>query len=102
MKPRAIAYAPEARGDLLALYDRIADVASSNVALAYVLRVEAWLSGFDVGSERGTRRDDVRPGLRVIGFERRLTVAFTVEADRVVILRVFQAGRDWGEAFGEI
>jgi toxin ParE1/3/4 len=33
--------------------------------------------------------------LRIIGFERRITIAFVVEPERVVILRLFYAGRDW-------
>ena len=47
--------------------------------------------------ERGHRRDDVRPGLRIIGFERRVTVAFTVSETHVVILRRFYSGWDWEE-----
>ncbi len=47
-----------------------------------------------LGSERGDRRD-VRPGLRIVGFERRITIAFAVSADDVTILKVFHAGRDW-------
>jgi toxin ParE1/3/4 len=46
-------------------------------------------------SERGHRRDDIRPRLRVVGFERRVTIAFTVSAEAVTILRVFYDGRDW-------
>ncbi len=34
-------------------------------------------------------------GLRIVGFERRVTVAFTVSEDRVTILRLFYGGRDW-------
>jgi toxin ParE1/3/4 len=44
--------------------------------------------------ERGTLRDDLRPGLRVIGFERRIAVAFHVQGGKVTILRVLYAGRD--------
>jgi toxin ParE1/3/4 len=51
--------------------------------------------GFDVGSERGTLRNDIREGLRVVGFERRLAIAFTVETEKVIILRVFVAGQNW-------
>ena len=43
---------------------------------------------------RGTKRDDLRAGLRLIGFERRVTIAFSVEGDTVVIVRIFYAGRD--------
>jgi len=92
---RAVLFAPEARADIFALYDWIADAASPAVALAYVERIEAHLNAFDVASQRGTRRDDVRPGLRVVGFERRLTVAFTVSDASVTILRVFHGGQDW-------
>ena len=34
---------------------------------------------------------------RTVGFERRITVAFTVTDDSVVILRLFYGGRDWEE-----
>ncbi|MEO6376444.1 MAG: type II toxin-antitoxin system RelE/ParE family toxin [Caulobacteraceae bacterium] len=92
---RSIAFSPEARGDLVNLYDWIADAASAETALAYIERIEAFLTTFDIGSERGVRRDDIRPGLRIIGFERRLTVAFTVYETEVVILRLFYGGQNW-------
>ena len=95
MKERAVAYAPEARDDLLELYDWIARAASPEVALAYIERVEAFCGRLSIGSERGHRREDIRPGLRITGFERRITVAFVVQDDRVVILRLFYGGQDW-------
>ena len=97
---RGVVYAPEARDDLMALYDWIAEAASPDVAFTYLTRVEAWLAGFDAAPERGTRRDDIRPGQRTVGFERRLTVAFTVNDATVVILRVFYGGQDWSAVLG--
>ncbi|MGB5087418.1 MAG: type II toxin-antitoxin system RelE/ParE family toxin [Methylocystis silviterrae] len=44
--------------------------------------------------ERGTRRDDLRPGLRTIGFRRRVTIAFAVETDAVTIIGIFYGGQD--------
>ena len=35
------------------------------------------------GAERGSMRDDIRVGLRIIGFERRVTIAFVAEEDRI-------------------
>lgn len=58
-------------------------------------RIRAFCERLEHGSERGTRRDDVRPGLRVVGFEHRITVAFIVEPERVVILRLFYGGANW-------
>lgn len=95
---RAVIYSPEARIDLLQLYDWIADAASPATALAYVRRVEAYLGTFDLAAERGLRRDDIRRGLRIAGFERRVSVAIIVEEERVTILRVFRGGRDWEAA----
>lgn len=98
MKERDVAFAPEARQDLLHIYDTIADAASPSVALAYVERLQGFRLRLGLASERGRRRDDVRSGLRVAGFERRVTVAFAVGVDDVTILRVFYGGRDWESA----
>ncbi|WP_300573191.1 type II toxin-antitoxin system RelE/ParE family toxin [Phenylobacterium sp.] len=91
---RTIAFSPEARNDLLALYDWIASEASPETAMSYIGRIERFISGFETAAERGTLRDDIRPGLRTIGFERRLTIAFVV-GEQVTILRLFHAGRNW-------
>ena len=91
---RTVVFSPEARKDLLALYDWIASEASPETAMAYIGRIERFILGFETAAERGTRRDDIRPGLRTIGFERRLTIAFTV-GEQVTILRILYAGREW-------
>jgi len=45
--------------------------------------------------ERGTKRDDILPGLRTIGFERRVTIAFRVQETRVEIVTVAYGGRNF-------
>jgi toxin ParE1/3/4 len=45
--------------------------------------------------ERGRRRDDILPGLRSIGFERRATIAFRVLKTRVEIVSIAYGGRDF-------
>ena len=49
--------------------------------------------------DRGTRRDDLRPGLRVLGFERRAVIAFQITATTVTILRILYGGRDLETVF---
>lgn len=44
---------------------------------------------------RGTPRDDIKPGLRIVGFERRAVIAFRVKRSEVVIVRIFYGGRDY-------
>lgn len=101
MIQRSVVVAPAARADMLAVYDHIAADVSQAVALAYVQRLETWLAGFGAASERGTRRDDIRDGLRIIGFERRVTAAFAVSDARVTILRLFYGGQDWRASLAE-
>ena len=35
------------------------------------------------------------PGLRILGYRGRVTIAFTVEDNFVLIHRIFYGGRDW-------
>lgn len=95
MRPRTIIYAAKAGDDLDWIYETIAGASSAVTANGYDQRIRAFCESLDYGSERGSRRDDIRPGLRVIGFERRVTIAFTVELHQVVILRVFYGGANW-------
>jgi toxin ParE1/3/4 len=95
VKQRAVEISDHAKTDLVKLYDWIADAVGATVAITYIERLETYIRAFDLASERGHLRDDVRPGLRVVGFDRRVTIAFTVEDDRVVILRIFYGGRNW-------
>jgi toxin ParE1/3/4 len=99
VKPRRVIIGPDARADLVHLYDWLADAASLSVAIAYIDRIERHLQSFDLAPERGIARDDIRPGLRVVGFERRVTIAFRPTSEEVTILRVFYAGRNWQSDF---
>jgi hypothetical protein len=57
--------------------------------------LEAYCQGFEFASERGQRRDDLSPGLRVVGFERRVAIAFAVFDDEVAILRLYYGCQNW-------
>jgi toxin ParE1/3/4 len=95
LKRRIVTFTPEARSDLIDLADWIAERAGVDVALNYVERLEAYCADFEIASARGQRRDDIRPGLRVVGFERRVAIAFTVSATKVTVLRLYYGGRNW-------
>jgi len=51
--------------------------------------------------QRGQLRDDLLPGLRTTGFERRITIAFVVTPDAVLIEGIFYGGQDFEAAFDE-
>lgn len=44
--------------------------------------------------ERGRDRSDIAPGLRTIGFERRVLIAFRVLGQMVEIVAILYGGRD--------
>jgi len=95
MKRYEVRFRPEAEADLAYLYDYIAENGSRSVAQRYLERIEAACLSLSTFPERGTRRDDLWPGIRTMGFERRATIAFLVTDDQVIIVRVFHGGRDF-------
>jgi toxin ParE1/3/4 len=90
-----VTFRPQAGADLFGLYSYIAAQAGHAIAGAYIDRIEAACMALATFPARGTRRDDIRPGLRTMGFERRATIALRVVHREVVIVRVFYGGRDF-------
>ena len=81
--------------DLLHLFDFIARESGASVAAEYIDRIEAACLALERFPMRGTKRDDIAPGLRILGFERRVAIAFRVGRNEVVILRILYGGRDY-------
>lgn len=100
MTARKVVFTPEAEAQLLELFRYIAAVESQEVAARYVEAIITHCEGLGTFPERGTRRDDVRPGLRVTHCRKRAIIAFAVEAEQVAILGVFYGGQDYEAAMG--
>jgi toxin ParE1/3/4 len=98
MKKYKVGFRPLAEADLFNLYDYIAGESGHRVAGAYIDRVEAACMALAAFPRRGTRRDDIRSGLRTLGFEGRATIAFRVTHTEVVIARIFYGGQDYEPA----
>jgi toxin ParE1/3/4 len=94
-----IEFSPEALGDLIDLYDYIALRDGFDLAIGYIDRIEDCCRNLAVFPERGIRRDDLRPGLRILGFERRAAIALQVGVETVTILRILYGGRDLETVF---
>lgn len=101
----AVQFAPEAKDQLDAIEAYIA-LASGypSTAARFIDEIVAYCEGFRTFPERGMRRDDLLPGLRVIGYRRRVTVAFRVNAaaQTVSIVGVFYGGQDYEAALGNV
>ncbi|MGJ4952619.1 type II toxin-antitoxin system RelE/ParE family toxin [Bradyrhizobium sp. HKCCYLS20291] len=92
---RRVVFRDQANADLTALYDYIADNRSPAIAIAYIRRIRDACLALEHFPERGTKRDDIVKGLRTIGFERRVTIAFRVLKTRVEIVTIAYGGRDF-------
>lgn len=98
MKYYAVRLSPEAQTDLVRIHGRIVEKSSFPItADRYIERVSGFLASLNVFPERGTVRDEIRPGLRIIGFERSASVAFVVEENEVVVLRILAKGQEFDE-----
>ena len=84
-----VIFTPLAEQHIDSLHEYIAVHASEERADGYVGRIVDFCNGLSTFPLRGTQRDDLLPGLRVTGFERRVTIAFIVTADAVFIESVF-------------
>src|ERR1700677_4335100 len=82
-----------AEDDLVEIGAWIAERANLQVAARYIERL-TYCRRLDVFPMRGTARDDLSPGLRTIGFERRILIAFRVRKDAVSIVRILYGGQD--------
>jgi toxin ParE1/3/4 len=98
MKARQVFLAPRAEADLDRIALWITEQGSPVTALEYVGRIRRFLSSLDQFPERGADYGNVRAGLRIVGFERRVVVAIVVRDTQVEIERVFYGGQDWRKA----
>jgi len=90
-----VVFAPEAQEQLAALYRYIAAAASPEIAERYTSAIVTYCESLQTFPRRGTRRDDIRPGLRTTNYKKRAVIAFDVDANTVSIIGIFYGGRDY-------
>jgi toxin ParE1/3/4 len=73
-----VVFARSAENDLDSIDDYIARD-NPEAAAAFVYRIRDTCLQLSEFPHRGTRRDDLKPGLRTFGFERRVTVVFRIQ-----------------------
>lgn len=95
----SVVFSPEAESQLIALQSHLAAAASPEIAGNYIEKIIEQCERLQTFPMRGTLRNDIRPGLRTFGFQRRVTIAFDVTVDMVTILGIFYGGQDFETAF---
>ena len=96
-----VAFRPAARSDLLALYRYISGEAGRRIASDYLNRIESACMALSTFPQRGSPRSDLHPGLRIIVFEKRASIAYVLEPGLVRILRIFHRGQDFPDEWPE-
>jgi toxin ParE1/3/4 len=96
-----VVFTPEAEAQLTELYGYIAAEASPEIAARFTDGIVTYCESLSTFPNRGNRRDDIRPGLRVTSYRKRVAIAFNVDAERVNIIGVFYGGQDYEGALLE-
>ena len=88
---------PEAQAQLCKLEVDIARAGSPLTAARYVNAILDYCESLRTTPKRGTRRDDLRPGLRTVGYRRRATILFEVSdaTATVSIIGIVYGGQDY-------
>ena len=95
MKVYRVVFAPQAQGQLLDLSAYITEAASASVAERFTDAIITYCEGLRTFPERGMRRDDIRPGLRVTNYRGSTIIAFAVDATQVTIVGIYYGGLDY-------
>jgi toxin ParE1/3/4 len=96
LKTHTVDFTPEARDQLGAIYRYIAESAASpEVAMRFTESIVAHCEGLAHFPLRGVKRDDIRPGLRLTNYHKRVEIAYTVDKLIVSIIGVFYGGQDY-------
>ena len=64
-----VIFTPDAQDQLAALYRYIAIATTPEIAECYTSAIVTYCEGLSTFPNRGTRHDDVRPGLRITNYK---------------------------------
>ncbi|HJE24342.1 type II toxin-antitoxin system RelE/ParE family toxin [Methylorubrum populi] len=84
-----------ARADLLGIYGYIEEQGGTARAGLFIDRIEVACRGLTDFPEKGRPRNDIADGLRTWALERRVLIVYRTTPERIEILRVLYAGRDF-------
>ena len=88
-----------AYGHLGEIYDYVAEQNSPAVAQGFTDAIVDYCQDLLPFPVRGKARDDLLEGLRVIGFRRRVQIAFLVTDEVVEIHGIYYGGQNWERRF---
>jgi toxin ParE1/3/4 len=91
-----VVFSPESEAQPVAPYRYIAARASPAIAQRFTEAIVTRCEALADMPRSGKARGDLRRGLRVISFRRRVVIAYALaEGDAVTILALYYGGQDW-------
>lgn len=96
---RRVVLSPRANKHLAKIHAYIFEQSGEERADAVVMRLLDACNRLETFPLRGTKRDDIHEGLRVMGFRRQAIIAFIVEQERIVIHGILARGQDISRLF---
>jgi toxin ParE1/3/4 len=94
-----VIFSPEAETQLIEVTEYIAENGGKTIASNFARSIVDFCMKLEMFPNRGTLRNDLRPGMRLLGFRRRVSIAFSVDDESVTILAIFYGGQDIAAAF---
>ena len=92
---KTVVFSPESEAQIVALYEYIAANASPTTAEGYTGALVERCERLGETPLAGVARDDIRRGLRLTFFRRRVAIAYSVAAKAVTVLAIFYGGQDY-------
>ena len=96
-----VVFSPQAQEQLIELFHYIAKEVSPATTGRYTDAIVSYCEDLCISPQRGTKRDDVRPGLRITNYKKRTVIAFDVTDGTVSIIGIFYGGRDYESLLGD-
>jgi toxin ParE1/3/4 len=91
--PYQVIFSPAARKHIEELEEYLAERFYPGNVEKFIKRLTQACLSLAFAPHRGTRREDLRTGMRTIGFERRVTIYFKLMEDQVIIMGLLYGGR---------
>lgn len=87
-----VVFKPEADAHLTSIEKYLTSV---HAETDFVIRIVQHCLSLNKFPFRHRERSDIRPGLRITGYKKRVTIAYTVEDNTVFILGIYYGGQDY-------
>lgn len=94
-RPKDVVFSPEAETQIVALYEYLAAHASPTIAESYTNAIVERCERLGEMPLSGIARGDIRRGMRIMFFRRRVVIAYSLTANVVSILAIFYGGQDY-------